>query len=125
MKAAKVLMLASSLLLTLGLSGQALAGPQPTWEQLPAQHQEVLSTFQNDWDNLSPERREKLMRRAESWQQLPPDCREALRDRWRELRDLPPEVRASLRQRWQDMSPEERRESMQSRPHKARCPQNN
>jgi len=118
------LLLASSLLVALSISGQALADP-PAWEELAPQHQEVLSTFQNDWDSLSPERREKLMRRAESWQQLSPDCREALRDRWRELRDLPPEVRASLRQRWQGMSPEARREAMQGRPHKARCPQNN
>ncbi|MEK6788811.1 MAG: DUF3106 domain-containing protein [Pseudomonadota bacterium] len=124
MKAAKMLMLASSLLVALGLGSQALAAP-PSWDELAPQHQEVLSTFQNDWDNLSPERREKLVRRADSWQQLPPDCREALRDRWRELRDLPPEVRASLRQRWQGMSPEQQREAMQSRPHKVRCPQNN
>ncbi|MES3039921.1 MAG: DUF3106 domain-containing protein [Pseudomonadota bacterium] len=124
MNAAKLLMLGSSLLITFGLSGHVLADP-PTWEQLEPQHQEVLSTFQHDWDSLSPERREKLMRRAESWQQLPPDCREALRDRWSELRGLSPEVRASLRQRWQGMSPEERREAMQSRPQKARCPQGN
>ena len=124
MKAAKMLMHASGLLLSLGLSSYALAGP-PSWDELPPQHQEVLSTFQNDWESLSPERREKLVRRADSWQQLPPDCREALRDRWRELRDLPPEVRASLRQRWQEMTPEERRVAMQSRPHKVRCPQNN
>ena len=124
MKAAKLLILASGLLISGGWSSYALAGP-PTWEQLPPQHQEVLSDFQNDWESLSPERREKLMHRAENWQQLPPDCREALRDRWRELRDLSPEVRASLRQRWQGMSPEERREAMQSRPHKTRCPQNN
>lgn len=124
MKAAKHLMLASGLLAVLGFSSFALAAP-PSWDELAPQHQEVLSTFQNDWDTLSPERREKLVRRADSWQQLPPDCREALRDRWRELRDLPPEVRASLRQRWQAMSPDERREAMQSRPHKVRCPQNN
>lgn len=124
MKAAKQLLSLSSLLMALALSSHALAGP-PSWEELAPQNQEVLSAFQNDWDTLSSERREKLMRRAESWQQLPPECREALRDRWRELRDLSPEVRASLRQRWQGMSPEERREAMQSRPHKARCPQNN
>ena len=124
MKAAKLWMLASSLLLALGLSSHAIASP-PSWNELPQQHQEVLSSFQNDWDNLSAERREKLVRRADSWQQLPPDCREALRDRWRELRDLPPDVRASLRQRWQEMSPEERRAAMQARPHKARCPQSN
>ena len=124
MKVAKQLLRISGLLIALGLSGHALAGP-PTWEELTPQHQEVLSTFQNDWNNLPQDRREKLMRRAESWQQLPPECREALRDRWRELRDLSPEVRASLRQRWQGMSPEERREAMQSRPHKTRCPQSN
>lgn len=124
MNAAKLLMLASSLLISIGFSVSALAD-SPSWEQLAPQHQEVLSTFQHDWDSLSPERREKLMRRAESWQQLPPDCREALRDRWSELRDLSPEVRASLRQRWQSMSAEERREAMQSRPQKARCPQGN
>lgn len=121
MKAAKQLLGVSSLLIALGLSSHALAAP-PTWEELAPQNQEVLSTFQNDWDNMPQERRERLLRRAESWQQLPPECREALRDRWRELRDLSPEVRASLRQRWQDMSQEERREAMQGRTHKTRCP---
>lgn len=124
MKVVNLLTLLPGLLLALTLSSQALAA-SPSWEQLAPEHQEVLSDFQKSWDSLSPERREKLMHRAENWQQLPPDCREALRDRWRELRDLSPEVRASLRQRWQGMSPEERREAMQSRPHKVRCPQNN
>lgn len=124
MRAVNLLMAAAGLLVALGVTSPALASP-PAWDELAPQHREVLSSFQDDWDNLSQERREKLIRRAESWQQLPPDCREALRDRWRELRDLSPEVRASLRQRWQEMSPEERREAMQNRPHKVRCPQNN
>jgi TRAP-type C4-dicarboxylate transport system substrate-binding protein len=106
------------------LSNVAIANG-PSWNRLAPEHQEVLSDFQSNWENLPNERREKLLKRAESWQQLSPECREALQNRWRELRELPPEVRNTLRERWQNMTPEQRREAMQSSPHKARCQQTN
>ena len=104
------------------LSHNAIADV-PSWDRLAPAHQEVLSDFQSSWESLPDERREQLLRRAENWQKLSPDCREALQSRWQELKELPPEVRSSLRERWQSMSPEQRREAMQNRPHKARCQQ--
>jgi len=108
----------------MGWLSSTASADELSWNRLAPEHQEVLSDFQSNWESLPSERREKLIKRAENWQQLTPECREALQNRWRELKELPPEVRSSLRERWQSMSPEQQREAMQNRPHKARCQKN-
>lgn len=104
--------LARRVILSLALSGAALADPpttaligtppQPNWKQLPAQQQTILAPLAGSWDAMESIRRKKWLGIAERYPAMKPEEQQRMQERMREWATLTPEERAKARVTYKD-----------------------
>jgi hypothetical protein len=102
---------------------------KPTWAELSAGQQAILSPLKTDWEaldndrrrkwigiakrypNMKPTEQERVQKRMEAWVKLTVEQRRQARESYKRIAKVPPEKRAKLRQQWaeyQALSPQER-----------------
>jgi len=105
----------------------------PEWDQLtPQQREAVLAPFRDRWNNSSPEDRARMFEHASRWksmtpeqraqarrgmhrfEHMSPEQREQARALFGKMRNMTREQREDLRKRWGTMTPEQRREWMET-----------
>ncbi len=124
-------------------SQQRKAGA-PSWAELSAVQQHILSPLQREWDTLEPDRKKawlgiakrypkmtpegqaRVQKRMQAWAKLTPEQRRLARERYRTLRKAPPEQRQALRKQWDEymaLTPEQRSKLAPPAPAAAVTPQ--
>jgi len=112
---------------------------KPTWAELTAEQQAILSPLKPDWETLDNDRRrkwigiakrypkmtptqqERVQKRMEAWVKLTVEQRRQARENYKRIAKVPPEKRAKLRQQWaeyQALSPQERQAAGAGKQHK-------
>lgn len=93
--------------------------PQPSWSQLSAEQQRILSPLANGWNSmehyrrqkwldiasrypkLGPEEQARMQRRMQTWQSMPPEDREKARSQYKEFKQLPPDKKSEVKAQWE------------------------
>jgi hypothetical protein len=71
---------------------------------------------------MPPEQRQQIRQRWQQFRSLPPERQQEVRESYNRFRQMPPERRQELRRQWHQMSPEQRRRSVQHAPAAPRPP---
>lgn len=93
--------------------------PQPTWKELSAEQQRILTPLAGEWDkmegfrrkkwlgiaqryqSMTPDEQNRMQRRMTSWAKLTPEERKRARDKYLSLQKASPEKKEAVKTKWE------------------------